>query len=49
MITLAEGGMAKLQQRVNQAERLKAGGEWHLFLENIAVCVLNQITEKCKK
>ena len=49
MITLDEGGMMKLQQCVNQAERLKAGEKWHVFLGNIwGVCRII-LLRKCKK
>ena len=46
MITLAEGGMVKLQQFVNQVGRLKAEAKWHVFLGNIWGCLQNHITEK---
>ena len=50
MITLDEGGMVKLQHRVNQTERLKAVGGWHLFFWGIfGGCAQNHITEEMQE
>ena len=49
MITLAGSGMVKLQQCVNQAERMKAGGKWNLLLGNIWGCIMDQITAKMQE
>ena len=35
MVALAEGGLEKLQQRANQADRQKAGEKWHLFPKDV--------------
>ena len=49
MITLDECGMVKLQKCKSGRERMKAEAKWHLFLENIWGCVMNQITEKMQE
>ena len=48
MITLREGGLVKLQQGVNQAERQKLEYKRNLFLKNVWGCMQSQITESAR-
>ena len=50
MITLAEGGLGKLQRSVNQAKRQKLEDIRHLFLKNVwGGCMQSQITERMQE
>ena len=49
MITLREGGLVKLQQGVNQAERQKLEYKRNLFLKNVWGCMQSQITERMQE